>query len=41
MKYLTFLIGEIWFDFQDKQLLGNIILSLLARFGLIYRISSY
>ena len=37
----TCLIGEIWFDLHDKQLLGNIILSLLVRFGLIYRISSY
>ena len=40
-NYLISLIGEIWFDLQDKQLLGNIILSLLAIFGLIYRISSY
>ena len=40
-NYLTSLIGEILFDLQDKQLLGNILLSLLARFGLIYRISSY
>ena len=40
-NYLTSLIGEIWFDLQDKQLLRNILLSLLARFGLIYRISSY
>ena len=40
-NYLTSLIGEIWFDLQDKQLLGNILLSLLMRFGVIYRISSY
>ena len=40
-NYLTSLIGEIWFDLQDKQLLGNILLSLLEIFGLIYRISSY
>ena len=31
-NYPTCLIGEIWFDLQDKQ---------LVRFGLIYRISSY
>ena len=40
-NYLTSLIGEIWFDLQDKQLLGNILLSLLVRFCLIYRISIY
>ena len=40
-NYPTSVIGEIWFDLQDKQLLGNILLSLLVRFGLIYRISSY
>ena len=40
-NYPTSLISEIWFDLQDKQLLGNILLSLLVRFGLIYRISSY
>ena len=40
-NYLTSLIGEILFDLQDKQLLRNILLSLLARFGLIYRRSSY
>ena len=40
-NYPTFLISEIWFDLQDKQLLGNILLSLLVRFGLIYMISSY
>ena len=34
-NYPTSLIGEIWFDLQDNQLLGNIILSLLVRFGLI------
>ena len=40
-NYPTSLIGEIWFDLQDKQLLENILLSLMVRFGLIYRISSY
>ena len=40
-NYPTSLIGEIWFDLQDKQLLGIILLLLLVRFGLIYRISSY
>ena len=37
-NYLTSLIGEIWFDLQDKQLLRIILLPLLMRFGLIYRI---
>ena len=40
-NYPTSLIGGIWFDLQDKQLLGNILLSLLVRFVLIYRINSY
>ena len=40
-NYLTFLIGEILFDLQDKQLLRIILLPLLVRFGLIYMISSY
>ena len=40
-NYPTSLIGEILFDLQDKQLLRIILLSLLVRFGLIYRISSY
>ena len=40
-EYLTFLIDKIWFDLHDKQLLRIILLSLLIRFGLIYRISSY
>ena len=40
-NYPTSFIGEIWFDLQDKQLLGIILLLLLVRFGLIYRISSY
>ena len=40
-NYPTSLICEIWFDLQDKQLLGIILLPLLMRFGLIYRISSY
>ena len=34
----TSLIGEIWFDLQDTQLLGIILLPLLVRFCLIYRI---
>ena len=34
-NYPTSLIGEIWFDLQDKQLLGIILLPLLVRFGLI------
>ena len=37
-NYPTSLICEIWFDLQDKQLLGIILVSLLVRFGLIYRI---
>ena len=37
-NYPTSRIGEIWFDLQDKQLLGIILLPLLVRFGLIYRI---
>ena len=37
-NYPTSLIGEICFDLQDKQLLGFILLPLLVRFGLIYRI---
>ena len=37
-NYPTSLIGEIWFDLQDKQLLGIILLPLLVRFVLIYRI---
>ena len=37
-NYPTFLIGEILFDLQDKQLLGIILLPLLVRFGLIYSI---
>ena len=40
-NYPTSLIGEIWFDLQDKQLLEIILLPLLVRFGLNYRISSY
>ena len=40
-NYPTSLIGEIWFDLQDKQLLGIILLLLLVRFDLIYKISSY
>ena len=41
VNYPTSFIGEIWFDLQDKQLLGIILLPVLMRFGLIYRISSY
>ena len=40
-NYLTSLIGEIWFDLRDKQLLGIIILLLFVRFGLIYMINNY
>ena len=40
-NYLTSLIDEIWFDLQNKQLLRIILLPLLVRFGLIYRINSY
>ena len=32
------LIGGIWFDLQDNQLLGIILLPLMMRFGLIYGI---
>ena len=37
-NYPTSLIDEIWFDLQDKQLLGIIIFPLLVKFDLIYRI---
>ena len=40
-NYPISLIGEIWFDLQDKQLLGIILLPLLMRFGLIYKINNY
>ena len=40
-NYPTSLIGEIWFDLQNIQLLGIILLPLLVKFDLIYRISSY
>ena len=40
-NYSTSLIGEIWFDLQDKQLLRNILLSLLVRFNLICRIWAF
>ena len=36
-NYPTSLIGEFLFDLQDKQLLGIILLPLLARFSLICR----
>ena len=41
VNYPTSLIDKFWFDLQDKQLLGIILLPLLMRFGLIYKISSY
>ena len=34
-NYPTSLIGEIWFDLQNKQLLGIILLPLLVRFDLV------
>ena len=34
-NYHTSLICEIWFDLQDKKLLGNILLFLLVRFDFI------
>ena len=37
-NYPISLIDEIWFDLQDKQLLGIILFPLLMRFCLIYRI---
>ena len=40
-NYPTSLIGEIWFDLQNKQLLGSILLSLLVIFCLIYKIRNY
>ena len=40
-NYPTSLIDKIWFDLQDKQLLEIILLPLLMRFGLIYKINSY
>ena len=40
-NYPTSLIGEILFDLQDKQLLGNILFSLLVGSDLIRRISCY
>ena len=39
--YSTSLIDEIWFDLRDKQLLGIILLPLMMRFGLIYRIWAF
>ena len=35
-NYPTSLIGEIWFDLQDRQLLEIILIPLLVRFGLIW-----
>ena len=35
------LIGEIWFDLQDKQLLGIILLPLFVRFGLFLQDMSF
>ena len=40
-NYPTSFIGEILFDLQDKQLLEIILLPLLVRFDLIYKINSY
>ena len=40
-NYPTSLIDEILFDLQNKQLLGNILLSLLVGSGLIRRMSCY
>ena len=40
-NYHTSLIGEIWFDLQDNQLLGIILLPLMVRFCLIYRIWAF
>ena len=37
-NYHTSFIGDFWFDLQDKQLLRIILLPLLVRFDLIYRI---
>ena len=39
--YPTSLIGEIFFDLQNKQLLGIILLPLMMRFGLIYRMWAF
>ena len=39
--YPISLIDEIWFDLRDKQLLGIILLPLMIRFGLIYRIWAF
>ena len=39
--YPTSLIGEIRFDLSDKLLLGIILLPLLVRFKLIYRIWAF
>ena len=40
-NYPTSLIGKIRFDLQDKLLLGIILLPLLVRFSLIYRIWAF
>ena len=40
-EYFTFLINKIWLDLQDKQLLRIILLSLLARFSLIWRMWAF
>ena len=40
-NYPTSLIGEVRFDLQDKLLLGIILLPLLVRFCLIYRILAF
>ena len=36
-NYLSFLIEEIWVDWQDNTLFGIILFSVLARFSLICR----
>ena len=40
-NYPTSLIDEIWFDLQDKQLLGIILLPLFVRFSLICRMWAF
>ena len=40
-NYPTSFIDEIWFDLQDKQLLGIMLLPLLVKFGLVYRIWAF
>ena len=40
-NYPTSLIGEILFDLQNRQLLGLIVLPLLARFSMICRMWAF